>query len=109
MVLPLLSGFGVVSLVGFGVFVGFGVLVGFGVFVGFGVVFEVVFGVDFSVAFGVVFAVGCGVLTFLIRHFANLPEGVSFSIMIMNILVPLIERATAPRPFGEKESKNVTV
>ncbi len=57
----------------------------------------------------VVFAVGCGVLTFLIRHFANLPEGVSFSIMIMNILVPLIERATAPRPFGEKESKNVTV
>ena len=54
----------------------------------------------------VVFAIGCGVLTFLIRNFANLPEGVSFSILIMNILVPLIERATNPRPFGEKESKN---
>ncbi len=54
----------------------------------------------------VVFAVGCGVLTFLIRNFASLPEGVSFSILIMNILVPLIERATNPRPFGEKESKN---
>nr|MDE7389669.1 RnfABCDGE type electron transport complex subunit D [Lachnospiraceae bacterium] len=54
----------------------------------------------------VVFAIGCGILTFLIRNFANLPEGVSFSILIMNILVPLIERATNPRPFGEKESKN---
>lgn len=53
-----------------------------------------------------VYAVGCGVLTFLIRNFASLPEGVSFSILIMNILVPLIERATNPRPFGEKESKN---
>lgn len=53
-----------------------------------------------------VFAVGCGILTFLIRNFASLPEGVSFSILIMNILVPLIERATNPRPFGEKESKN---
>ena len=54
----------------------------------------------------IVFAVGCGVLTFLIRAFANLPEGVSFSILIMNILVPLIERATNPKPFGAKESKN---
>lgn len=54
----------------------------------------------------VVFAIGCGILTFLIRTFASLPEGVSFSILIMNILVPLIERATNPRPFGEKESKN---
>lgn len=54
----------------------------------------------------VVYAIGCGVFTFLIRNFANLPEGVSFSILLMNILVPLIERATNPRPFGEKESKN---
>lgn len=53
-----------------------------------------------------VFAIGCGVITFLIRTFASLPEGVSFSILIMNILVPLIERATNPKPFGEKESKN---
>lgn len=54
----------------------------------------------------VIFAIGCGVLTFLIRNFASLPEGVSFSILIMNILVPLIERATKPRAFGERESKN---
>ncbi len=56
-----------------------------------------------------VFAVGCGILTYLIRNYANLPEGVSFSILIMNILVPLIERATSPHPFGEKESKNAKV
>lgn len=49
----------------------------------------------------IVFAVGCGLLTVLIRVFGS-PEGVSFAIVIMNILVPLIERATRPLPFGEK-------
>lgn len=46
------------------------------------------------------YAVGCGILTSLIRIFGNLPEGVSFSIIIMNILVPLIEHITTPEPFG---------
>ena len=50
----------------------------------------------------VVFAVGCGLLTVLIRLCGSLPEGVSFAIVIMNILVPLIERFTRPLPFGEK-------
>ena len=50
----------------------------------------------------VVFAVGCGLLTVLIRLYGSLPEGVSFAIVIMNILVPLIERVTRPLPFGEK-------
>ena len=50
----------------------------------------------------VVFALGCGLLTVLIRLYGSLPEGVSFAIVIMNILVPLIERATRPLPFGEK-------
>ena len=50
----------------------------------------------------VVFALGCGALTVLIRQFGSLPEGVSFAVVIMNILVPLIERATRPIPFGEK-------
>jgi len=37
---------------------------------------------------------------------ANLPEGVSYSIVLMNIIVPLIERATVPKPFGTvKEAK----
>ena len=50
----------------------------------------------------VVFAVGCGLLTVLIRVYGSLPEGTSFAILIMNILVPLIERATRPVPFGSK-------
>ena len=54
----------------------------------------------------IIFAVGCGVLTSLIRIFANLPEGVSYSIIIMNILVPHIENLTRPKPFGTpKEEK----
>ena len=53
----------------------------------------------------IVFAVGCGVLTMLIRIFGSLPEGVSFSIIIMNILVPHIERLTRPKPFGKERAK----
>lgn len=54
----------------------------------------------------IIFAVGCGIITSVIRLFANLPEGVSYSIIIMNILVPHIESLTKPRPFGaEKEKK----
>lgn len=48
----------------------------------------------------VFFGIGCGVLTAVIRLFGSLPEGVSYSILIMNIAVPLIEKATAPRYFG---------
>ena len=46
------------------------------------------------------FAIGCGALTMVIREFGSLPEGVSYSIILMNILTPLIERAVKPRPFG---------
>ena len=48
----------------------------------------------------VIFAVGCGLLTFLIRTFGGYPEGVSYSILIMNLCVPLIERFTEPTIFG---------
>lgn len=48
----------------------------------------------------VIYAVGCGVLTILLRSFSNMPEGVSFSILLMNILTPLIELATRPRTLG---------
>ncbi len=47
-----------------------------------------------------VFAVGCGVITFVIRQFGSLPEGVSYSILLMNILVPHINRFTLRKPFG---------
>lgn len=50
----------------------------------------------------VVFGIGCGIFTVLIRVFGALPEGVSFSIILMNILVPHIEHLTRPRPFGEE-------
>lgn len=49
-----------------------------------------------------VFAVGCGLLTVLIRVYGSLPEGVSFAILLMNILTPLIERVVKPVPFGKK-------
>lgn len=48
----------------------------------------------------IIFAVGCGLLTFLIRSFGGYPEGVSYSILIMNLCVPLIERFTEPTIFG---------
>ncbi len=53
----------------------------------------------------VIFGIGCGVLTALIRLFGNLPEGVSFAIIIMNILVPHIENLTTPKPFGTVKEK----
>ena len=48
----------------------------------------------------VVFAFGAGLITVLIRNFGDYPEGVSFAILIMNILSPYIEKWCAPRPFG---------
>jgi electron transport complex protein RnfD len=45
--------------------------------------------------------VGCGVLTFTIRMWGGYPEGVSYSILLMNIFVPLIDRYTVPVSFGE--------
>lgn len=51
-----------------------------------------------------VFAIGCGLLTVLIRVYGSLPEGVSFAIVIMNILTPLIEKVTRPRVFGVRKA-----
>lgn len=49
----------------------------------------------------IIFAVGCGALATLIRTWGGYPEGVSYSILIMNLVVPLIDRATKPHIFGE--------
>lgn len=51
------------------------------------------------------YALGCGIITALIRIFASLPEGVSFSILLMNILVPHLDRLTTPKPFGTRKEK----
>ncbi len=50
-----------------------------------------------------IFAVGCGLITFLIRNFGAYPEGVSFSILLMNIVSPYIEKWTAKKPLGGKK------
>ncbi len=47
-----------------------------------------------------VFGIGCGVMTSLIRLWGAYPEGVSFSILFMNALTPLIDRVTINKPFG---------
>lgn len=57
----------------------------------------------------IIFGIGCGIITSMIRLFGSLPEGVSFAIILMNILVPHIENLTTPKPFGtakEKKSKS---
>jgi electron transport complex protein RnfD len=47
-----------------------------------------------------VFGIGCGLITVLIRTYGSYPEGVSFAILLMNILSPYIEKLCARRPFG---------
>jgi electron transport complex protein RnfD len=47
----------------------------------------------------IIFGVGCGLITILIRFWGNFPEGVSFSILLMNIFTPYITKLTRPRPL----------
>ncbi len=53
----------------------------------------------------IIFGIGCGIITALIRLFGNMAEGVSFSIILMNILTPHIDRLTMPKTFGEVKSR----
>ena len=48
-----------------------------------------------------IYGFGCGFITILIRLWGGYPEGVSFSILLMNICAPLIEKFTIPRKFGK--------
>ncbi len=48
----------------------------------------------------IVFGVGAGLITFLIRYFSVYPEGVSFAILLMNILTPYIDMLTRRKVFG---------
>jgi electron transport complex protein RnfD len=49
----------------------------------------------------IIFGIGCGVLTFVIRKYGGYPEGVSYSILLMNLFVPHIERYTRPKIYGK--------
>ena len=48
----------------------------------------------------IVFCIGCGLITFYIRQFGAFPEGVSISILFMNLFTPIIERLTTPKTLG---------
>lgn len=52
-----------------------------------------------------IFGFGCGILTFVIRKYSGYPEGVSYSILIMNAATPMIDRFTKPRVFGRRKEK----
>ena len=51
----------------------------------------------------IVYGIGCGALTVIFRYFGLFPEGVTYAILIMNALVWIIDRYTAPRRFGTKK------
>lgn len=53
----------------------------------------------------IIFALGCGIITVLIRVWGGYPEGVSYSILLMNIATPLIEKYTAPKRYGLVKTK----
>ncbi|MCK5145925.1 RnfABCDGE type electron transport complex subunit D [bacterium] len=46
------------------------------------------------------FGIGCGIFTFVIRLWGGYPEGVSYSILLMNLATPLLDRYTKPKVFG---------
>jgi len=50
-----------------------------------------------------IFGIGCGIFTVVIRLWGGYPEGVSYSILIMNIAVPLIDKLTPQKPFGYRK------
>ena len=56
----------------------------------------------------IIMGIGCGLLTVVIRLIGSYPEGVSYSILLMNVATPLIDKYTRPRAFGhirKKEAK----
>lgn len=48
----------------------------------------------------IIFAIGCAIITFLIRLYGGYPEGVCYSILLMNALTPLIDKFIVPKKFG---------
>ena len=51
----------------------------------------------------IIYGIGCGALTVLLRYFGLFPEGVTYAILIMNALVWIIDRYSAPRRYGVKK------
>ena len=55
----------------------------------------------------ILYGIGCGALTVFFRYYGLFPEGVTYAILIMNALVWIIDRHTAPRRFGVKKGGTV--
>ena len=53
----------------------------------------------------VIYGVGCGLITVFVRTFGGYAEGVSFAILIMNLLAWQIDKWGRPRPFGAPKKK----
>jgi len=53
-----------------------------------------------------IFGIGCGIITSVIRLYGGYPEGVSYSILLMNAATPLIDRHTRLRVFGERKKSH---
>ncbi|AEE96351.1 RnfABCDGE type electron transport complex subunit D [Mahella australiensis] len=53
----------------------------------------------------IIMGLGCGIITVVIRLYGGYPEGVSYSILFMNVATPLIERYTVPKKFGEVKGR----
>ena len=51
----------------------------------------------------IIYGAGIGVLTYVIRSFGGYPDGVAFSVLLMNAAVPLIDRYTVPRIYGHSK------
>ena len=51
-----------------------------------------------------IYAAGAGLIVALIRAFGSYPEGVTYAILFMNVVTPLIDRAVKPRIYGEVKS-----
>ena len=52
----------------------------------------------------IIFGLGCGILTVVIRLWGGYPEGVCYSILLMNCATPLIDRYTKPKVYGGRKN-----
>ena len=48
----------------------------------------------------IIFGIGCGVITSIIRFWGGYPEGATYAILLMNVITPLLDKWTVPKPFG---------
>jgi electron transport complex protein RnfD len=53
-----------------------------------------------------IFGIGCGIITMIIRLWGGYPEGVSYSILLMNLATPLLDKYTKSKPFGFRKRKS---